>query len=61
MKNFGFAYQKDKRINAPSHGYSLCHAAMYPLDDPLNADEVDQKAEEDPQANSGRILATVKD
>ena len=45
MKNFGFAYKKDKRINAPSHGYSLCHAAMYPLDDPMNVDEMNLDSE----------------
>lgn len=61
MKNFGFAYKKDKRINAPSHGSSLCHAAMHPLDDPINADELEGKGGESPRAAGARILATVQD
>jgi len=62
MKNFGFAYKKDRRINAPSHGYSLCHAAMYPLADPFNAGEPRyEEAILDAKANSRRILRGCED
>ena len=58
LKDFGFLYQLDKRVNAPSDAFSFCYKAENPLaTDEFIMNMESEKIDDDKDHSSARQLA----